>query len=211
MKEEARIYSPDMRTASLAVMLCLVLAACKLEHAPSGRLPGPPTAADSLDRIEQDSTLIAGVLAALRAYSARLGARDWSGVRTAFQPGATIATKGTPPGERAERVAIQGVDEFVRRIAENQGRMSIYSERMLHAHVTGYDDVADAWVIREARSGRSRDSVRVQRSVDALHLFRDRGGWRIVSLSTTPESPSHPIVAPQRRPTADRGTRKSSP
>lgn len=205
-----------MRLASFAVAGCLLFAACRLEQAQSGRLPGPPTAADSLDRIEQDSALTAGVQAALRDYYGRLGARDWRAVREAFLPGATVASKVTPPGERAERVALQSADEYVRRAAEGPGRMNIFAERMLHSHVTGYGDVADAWVLRERRSGKTRDSVRVQRAVDAFHLFRDRSGWRIANLSTTPEIASRPLVAPPRRParpaaTADRATRKSSP
>lgn len=179
---------------------CLILVACRFEQAASGRPPGEPTAADSLAHIEQDSSLTADVQGVLRGYYERMSGRDWRAVRAAFWPGGTVAIKWTPPGDRVPRVSIQSVDEFVRRTAEGPGRMSIFNERMLHAHVTGYGDVADAWVVHEGRWGRSRDSLRVSRGVDAFHLYRDRGTWRIVGLTTTPELSSRPLTLPARRP-----------
>ncbi len=210
-----------MRTArGLAAAACLSVLACRLEQAPSGRLPGPPTVADSLARVEQDSSLTADVQAVLRAFFDRASARDWRAIRGAFWPGATVAAPWTPPGERAERRAIQSVDEYVRRTAEGPGRMNVYGERMLHSHVTGYGDVADAWVLYEVRAGRSRDSVKVTRGVNAFHLVRDGSGWRIVSLAVTAELASRPLMIPPRGivrradppvPAPDRAARKSSP
>jgi hypothetical protein len=158
------------------------------------------------------------VESALRAYYERASARDWRAVRGAFLQGATVAAKWTPPGERGERLAIQSVDEFVRREAEGPGRLAFYATRPVHVHVTGYGDVADAWVLRESRAGRARDSLRTTRGVDAFHLFRDRAGWRITSLSVTSELPSRPLAIPRRAvrraestATPDRAARKSSP
>jgi hypothetical protein len=74
-----------------------------------------------------------------------------------------------------------------------------FSARMLHAHVTGYGDLADAWVLAERRSGKSRDSAQVTRDIDAFHLYRERGGWRITALSSAAEQPRRPLAAPPRR------------
>lgn len=177
----------------------LVLAACRIEKAASGRPPGPPTAADSLARVEADSTLRAGVEGALRLYYARFSARDWRAFRRSFSPGATITTRWTPPGERRERVWSQTVEEFVRRAPEGPGRMAVFGERMLHAHVTAYGDLASAWVVYEGRWGETRDSVRVIRGIDAFTLLRDGAEWRITALAFTPEQPGRPLEVPVPR------------
>jgi len=179
--------------------LLLVATACRIERAESGRPPGPPTPADSLARVEQDSALLAEVDAALRTYYERFSARDWSAFRTSFWPGAVITTRWQPPGERRERVWVQTVDEFVRRAPDGPGRMSVFDEHMLHAHITGYGDLADAWVVYEGRWGPTRDAVRTHRGVDAFHLYRDGGEWRITSLTFAPELPGRPLTpSPER-------------
>jgi hypothetical protein len=198
--------------APLSSLLCVVcLASCRIEKAPSGRPAGEPTEADSLARVEQDSALQAGVSAALRLYYGRLSDRDWRAFRRSFWPGATIATRWTPPGERRERVWVQTVDEFARRAPQGPGRMAVFGERMLHAHVTGYGDLANAWVIYEGRWGERRDSVRTVRGIDAFTLYRDGGEWRIASLVFTPEVPGRPLEAQPprraRRPTSAAGSR----
>jgi hypothetical protein len=187
-----------------ALAAALVLAACRVETAASGRPPGPPTAADSLARVEADSTLRAGVEGALRLYYARFSARDWRAFHRSFWPGATITTRWTPPGERRERVWSQTVEEFVRRAPEGPGRMAVFSERMLHAHVTAYGDLANAWAVYEGRWGETRDSVRTVRGIDAFTLVRDDGEWRITSLAFTPEQPGRPLEVPRPRRTATR-------
>ena len=179
--------------------MLLIAAACRVEKAASGRPPGPPTPADSLARVESDSTLRAGVEASLRLYYARFSARDWRAFRRSFWPGATITTRWRPPGERRARVWTQTVEEFVRRAPEGPGRMAVFSERMLHAHVTGYGDLANAWVVYEGRWGPSRDSVRTVRGIDAFTLHRDGGEWRITSMAFTPELPGRPLEVSRPR------------
>jgi len=198
------------------VCALVALAGCRIEHAASGRPPGEPTAVDSLAQIEQDSALIAGVQAALQLHYQRYAARDWRAFRRTFWPGATIGMRGTPPGERSERVWLRTVDEFARRQGEGQGRASVIGERVVHMHVTGYGDVADAWVIAERKAAVRRDSIRMVRGIDAFHLVREGTEWRIVSLTSTPEDPAHRLVLPTRRParratTARSGETKSSP
>ena len=186
-------------TVPLALFAPLLVAACRIETAASGRPPGPPTMADSLARVEADSSLRAGVEGALRLYYARFSDRDWRAFRRSFWPGATITTRWTPPGERGQRVWTQTVEEFVRRAPEGPGRMAVFSERMLHAHVTGYGDLASAWVVYEGRWGTSRDSVRTVRGIDAFTVYRDDGVWRITSLAFTPEQPGRTLEVPQPR------------
>jgi hypothetical protein len=182
----------------LLLLAALPALACRIETAASGRPPGPLTEVDSLARVEQDSALTADVEATLRAYYARFSARDWHAFRQSFWPGGTIATRWTPPGERRERVWVQSVDDFARRAADGPGKMAVFGERMMHAHVTGYGDMAEAWVVYEGRWGRSRDSVRTVRGVDAFHLYRLDGEWRIVALTFTPEQPARPLTPPSR-------------
>ncbi len=189
-----------MRTASrlAAALVLLATQACRLQHAESGRPPGPPTVADSLARVEQDSTLNADVLDALRNYYVRLSARDWRSVRAAFYTGGTVTSRMTPSGEHAPRIVVQSADDFVKRESEGTARAANFSVRMLHAHVTGYGDMADAWVISETRMGRGRDTAGT-RGIDAFHLYRDRGAWRITDLTWTGELASRPLVLPPRR------------
>ena len=179
-----------MRPASLAFLL-LALTACRLEHANSGRPPGPPTVADSLARVEQDSSLDADVQATLRMYFDRVSSRDWRGVRAMFANGAIVTTRAMPQGEK--------VDDYLKRPPDGT-RNTLFSARMLHAHVTGYGNVADAWVIYENRSGQRRDSLSTSRGIAAFHLNRDRGSWRILSLAQEPEDARRPLVPPARRP-----------
>lgn len=180
----------------LVLLALIVLTACRIERASSGRPPGELTEADSLAQVEQDSSLAADVQAALRHYYARLTARDWPSLRRTFASSATVTTRGTPPGERTERLWVQTADDFVRRGPEGPGRMAVFNERMLHAHVTGYGDLADAWVVYERRWGPGHDSVRGIRGIGAFHLYRESGVWRIVSLTTTVEVPGRPLLPP---------------
>jgi len=191
----------------VVLLAALPIAACRIEHAATGRPPGPPTAADSLARVEQDSALRTDVEATLRTYYERLSARDWRAVRRSFWPGGTVTTRGTPPGERRERLWIQTADDFARRGPDGPGKMAVFSERMVHAHITGYGDLADAWVVHEGRWGRKRDSVKTVRGADAFHLYRDDGEWRIVSLTLAPEQPGRRLLPPPRRPATRAGAR----
>lgn len=182
-------------------VILVFLAACEVRTATSGRPAGTPSEADSLLGAEQDSSVRADVEAVIRTYYQHRSDRDWRAVRASFWPSGTVTTRWTPPGERRARVWVQTADDFVRRSPDGPGRMAVFSERMVHAHVTGYGDLADAWVIRERRMGKTRDSVRTTRGVDAFHLYRDGGEWKIVSLTYTGEQAARPLIPPgtQRR------------
>ena len=189
----------------LAILPLVFVLACRIEHANSGRPAGTPSEADSLLGAEQDSSVRADVEAVLRTYYQRFSARDWRAMRASFWSGGTITTRWTPPGERHERVWVQTADEFAKRAPEGPGRMAVFSERMVHAHVTGYGDLAQAWVIYEGRWGRTREEVKTTRGIDAFHLYREGGEWKIVSLTFITEQASRPLV-----PAAPRPARRSS-
>lgn len=185
-----------MKTA-LLLLFATLLGACRIERAASGRPPGAATAADSLARAEQDSAAAAEVEAAVRTYYARFTARDWRVFARSFWPGAIITTRWTPPGESAERVFTQTIDEFVARTGEGPDRLAVFSEEIVRANIVTYGVLADAWVVYRARFGMTRDSVATHHGIDAFHLMHDKGEWRIVSLAFTGEVPGRPLI---RRP-----------
>jgi hypothetical protein len=109
-------------------------------------------------------------------------------------------------------------DEFVKKGADGARVPAVFAQRMVHAHVTGYGDVADAWVIFERRTARPPGAVTTSRGIDAFHLYRDGGEWKIAGLTYTTEQATRPLVAPPRtqprrprpRPTPPRSGRRSA-
>lgn len=184
-----------MRYAS-PVAVALVIAACSIERAESGRPPGPPTAVDSLERIEEDSIARGQVLAALHTYYRRFSERDWRTFHLSFWPNATLTTVRRPPGERSERVVVTTLGEFLRRTRDGPDRLAGFGEEMLHSHIETYGALASAWVLFQARFRVTPDSVAIYRGVDAFTLLRHNGQWRIVSLTWTRERPDRPLVGP---------------
>lgn len=182
--------------------LALTLTACgkmvRFERAPSGRPPGARTVAESLAAVEQDSAAAAEVREALRAYYARLSARDWLLFSQSFWRGGIITTKWMPPGEPAERVYVQTIDDFIRRAPQGPDRLAVFSEEPVRMDVVTYGSLANAWVVYRARFGATRDSVETHFGIDAFHLMRHRDEWRIASLTFANEVPGRPLVV--RRP-----------
>ncbi len=180
-----------MRTGPLVALV--VCGACTIERAPSGRPPGPPTPVDSLAWLEEDSAAQQQVTAALRVYYQRFSSRNWRAFLQSFWPGAIITTRWTPPGARGPRVAVVTLDEFIRQGPNGPDRLAVFRESMVDARVRRYGDLADAWVVYRARFGERGDSVLVSSGVDAFHLMRHDGQWRIVSLTFTGEVPERPL------------------
>lgn len=181
------------RQAGLLLFLC-VAAGCRIEKASSGRPPGQPNEADSLAAVEQDSASRVQVEAALLTYYDRLQRGDWGAWRGSFWPGAVITTRATPPGESRQRIWVQNVDEFVRRSPETTHRPPVFIGRILHLDVKSYGDLADAWVVFERRTGATRDSLAASRSLDAFHLYRHGGEWRIAGLAFARELPGRSLA-----------------
>ena len=176
-----------MNRSLLAVPLAsfLALTACRVERAQSGR-PGGGFAP------EPDSVASAEVYAELRGYYSALTSGDWSLLGTHFWPGATIATIRVPSGDSVRRVTTVGVEEFVARAG--RVRAAVFSDEPVRATIVTYGDLADAWVTYRARVGATRDSVVTRHGIDAFHLLRREGRWRIVGLAFQSEVPDVPIA-----------------
>jgi hypothetical protein len=168
----------------------VALASCRLERAPAGRPGGYAP--------EPDSVASAEVYAAIRGYYAALESRDWRLVGDHFWPRATIATVGPVPGDTAARVQTVPFEEFV--AGAGAGRADVVASEALHATIVTYGALADAWVTSRARVGATARAASHRYGIDAFHLMKLGGRWRIVSLATQGEVPGSPIApGPARR------------
>lgn len=158
---------------------------CRLERAASGRLPGSRDAAvDSLALIEADSAIRDEVTVVLNSYYRSFSRGDWNGLRQAFWPNAVI----TGPGR--DRMVIQSVQQL---ILQAQAADAGVVEHPTHTHITGYGDLADAWVVFERRTSRAGGRSDTTAGIDAFHLYRLGGAWRISALTSTPETTERPL------------------
>ncbi len=175
----------SVNRALIAFALTLALASCRLERAPSGR-PGGGFA------VEPDSLTNAEVYAALRGYYAALTARNWRQLGGYFLPHGTITDLRRVPGEDAPRPRTLAVEEFVARAGK--ARVYSFADEPLHASIVTYGPLADAWVTYRARIGVTRDSVVTRFGIDAFHLLKLGGRWRIAGLAFQNEIPGLPIA-----------------
>jgi hypothetical protein len=178
------------RRIPLAAVLLLGLlpaAACRIERAPSGR---PGAAAVAPD----DSAAIDDVLVALRQYYARLTSRDVKALSRSFWPRATVTSIMRTWHDTTERVRPVPIEEVIRGGPLAPECPASLSDEMQSAAVTTYGPLADAWVIYRARCGVSRDSTATHYGVDAFHLMRRGGEWRIAGLAFTHEVAGRPLT-----------------
>jgi hypothetical protein len=175
--------------APLALLGVLAVASCKIEHAPFGRQGGPTTAA------VPDSVASAEVYAALRLFYARLTSRDWKVLAESFWPRATITTIMRPAADSAEQVHIIAIEEFVALASQHGIRdcPATFSDEIARANVVTYGPLADAWVTYRARCGVTRDSTATHFGMDAFHLMKHHGEWRVAGLTFTMETPDQPL------------------
>lgn len=170
----------------LARLGILVVAACSVEHAPSGR-PGaaaPPPA---------DSAASAEVYASLRLYYARLTSRDWKVLALSFWPRGTITSILRSAADTADRVHTIAIEEFVARAGAVPDCPFSFSDEIARANVVTYGPLADAWVTYRARCGVARDSVKTHYGIDAFHLMKHGEEWRIANLTFTMEVAGEPL------------------
>ncbi len=174
-----------------------VLGACSVERAPAGRPGGAAPVADS--------AVSADVDAALRLYYARMTARDWKVMAQSFWPRATITAIMAPRGGggggggdgRAEgRVETITVEEAIRQATAMKDCPASFAAELTRANVVTYGPLADAWVTYRVTCGVSRDSVTTHYGIDAIHLMRQGGEWRIAGLTFTHELPGAPLGRP---------------
>lgn len=177
---------------ALALVATTALAACRIERASSGR-PGGAFAP------EPDSVAGAEVYGTLRAYYAALTSRDWQLLGTHFWPRGTITAIRVPAGDSVARVHTLAIEEFV--AGAGPARAAVFSAELVRASVVTYGDLADAWVTYRARVGATPDAVTTHYGIDAFHLMRHEGRWRIVGLAFQNEVPGQPIAPepPARR------------
>jgi hypothetical protein len=175
--------------ALLAFLGALAVTTCRVERVASGRLGLAGAAATS------DSVASAEVYAALRLYYARLTSRDWKVLAGSFWPRATITTIMRGGADSAELVHTIAIEDFVAR-ATRQGIRDCpasFSDEIGHANVVTYGPLADAWVTYRARCGVTRDSTALHYGIDAFHLMKHRGEWRVAGLTFTMETPDQPV------------------
>jgi len=159
-----------------------------VERAAAGR---PGTVA-----VAQDSVASAEVYAALRLYYTRLTSRDWKVLGESFWPRATITTIMRAAGAAADSVHTIPIEEFVER-ATRQGIRDCpasFMDEIARANVVTYGPLADAWVVYRAHCGVRADSVAVHFGMDAFHLMKHRGEWRVTGLTFTMETPDQPLA-----------------
>ena len=121
------------------------------------------------------------IRAELEAYYADFSDRDWEAFASHFWPGADITTTWQPPGEDSVRVVPTPVAEFVAQAPMGPGSREIFEERMLHAEINVFGNLAQAWVRYRARFGDPGD-VSHWEGIDAFSFLRVGGDWKIASL-----------------------------
>jgi Putative lumazine-binding len=181
-----------MRRAAVPrlTLLCVLAAAsCRIERAPAGR-PGPASVTTATDSVAS-----AEVYSALRLYYARLTSRDWTVLAQSFWPRATITTIMQPAADSAERVHTIAIEEFVALATKHGIRdcPATFTDEIARANIVTYGPLADAWVTYRAHCGVTRDSVAVHYGMDAFHLMRHSGEWRVTGLTFTMETADQPL------------------
>jgi len=175
--------------APLTLLCALAAASCRVERAPSGRPGGAAVVADSVASAE--------VYAALRTYYARLTSRDWRVLAQSFWPRATITTIMRPAADSGDTVVTIPIEEFVDLATRKKRGVrdcpASFSDEIARANVVTYGPLADAWVTYRAHCGVSRDSTALHYGMDAFHLMKYRGEWRVSGLTFTMEVPGVPL------------------
>ncbi len=173
---------------TLLAALAAAVGACSIERAPSGRPAGVVAAPPS------DSAATAEVYAALRLYYSRVTARRWKEVATSFWPRAAItAVMTSGPATAPARMQTVTVEQALRRASARKDCPVSFSDEIARVTVVAYGPRADAWVTYRMRCGVRRDSLTTHYGIDALHLVKHDGEWRIAGLIFTNERAGEPL------------------
>jgi len=149
----------------------LLLAACEIRRSP------PALPAGEEQRVRDE----------VARYYQDMSARDWRAYESHFWPGATLTTVWQPPAERAPRVAIMTIADFLASTGAGPDSKPIFEERLLAQEVRLMGNLAQVWARYEARFGDST-SVATWRGIDAFTWMKHEGRWRIVALAYTDET-----------------------
>ncbi len=188
----ARSHSGHMTRWSAAARLGLVAAlavaaACRIERAPSGRPGGALAAA------QPESLAVAEVTAAVKLFYRRLTVRDWNALTRSFWPRATVTLIMRPPSGGPEAVQVIPIEDVVAQSRARPMCPASMDDQMVRAAVTTYGPLADAWVTYRLWCGVRRGAVTTHYGVDAFHLLKHRGEWRITGLTFQSELPGQPL------------------
>jgi hypothetical protein len=122
------------------------------------------------------------ILSSLRQYYADMSARKWKLYASHFWRGATLTTVWQPSGEKAPRVVVTTLDQFLAQTAQGPDSKPVFEERMLDADVRAQSNLAHVWCKYLMRFG-NPGQVGEWKGIDAFTLIKFDGVWRIVSLS----------------------------
>jgi hypothetical protein len=92
--------------------------------------------------------------------------------------------------------ASQSVEDAIRQAASMKDCPVSFAAEITRANVVTYGPLADAWVTYRVTCGVSRDSVTTHYGIDAIHLMKHAGEWRIAGLTFTHEIPGLPLGRP---------------
>lgn len=105
--------------------------------------------------------------------------RDWDAVRELFHPDALLHSELTLP-DGSHQSGTWTVDQFCT-AAAHEYRQAGFWEREIACRSRVFGSIAQVWSTYESRIG-DPDSEPVGRGINAVHLLRRDGTWRIVSL-----------------------------
>jgi hypothetical protein len=105
--------------------------------------------------------------------------RDWGEVRDLFYNDALLRSELTLP-DGSHQSGTWTVDQFCEAAAEEY-RKDGFWEREVACRTDSFGAIAQVWSTYESRVGDPR-SEPVGRGINAVHLLRRNGEWRIVSL-----------------------------
>lgn len=162
------------RSLRLAALLLLSGAGVAAAQEPAG---GPPEGAEETVR-----TLYDLVSAAPSASP------DWGAVRELFLPEAVIVLRTS-----RESLTVFSVDGFLRDFREFYESPDVvengFREDVLELRSTEVGDMAQAWVLYEARVPGGRGN----RGVDSFLLVRRDGRWKVAAVTNEVPVPGRPI------------------
>ncbi len=141
----------------------------------------------------QDAAAYTSPASAVRTVYARVSADagsvpDWDSVRELFLPEAVIVLRAS-----RESLRVLSLDGFIEDFAafyEDPGvRERGFEEEVLELSSVSYGDIAQVWVLYEARIPDGRGN----RGLDHFSLVRRAGAWRIAAVTNEVVLPDRPI------------------
>jgi hypothetical protein len=118
-----------------------------------------------------------------RLYALISGARDearaWDEVASLFLPEAVLRSELTLP-DGSHQSGVWTVAEFCDAAASEYAESGFW-EREIAVRLDCFENIAQVWTTYESRVG-TPDSDPVNRGINAVHLLRQDGAWRIASI-----------------------------